>query len=59
YEPHAIDEDAAVATGKSVYFEEDGETVKATYFNCYLLRFDDHGRCREFTEFFMEHKAGS
>ena len=29
------------------------------YDNCWLIRFDDRGRCREFTEWFMERPATS
>jgi ketosteroid isomerase-like protein len=57
YEPYVVGGDHAVATGTSVYLE-DGESVRATYFNCYLLRFDAEGRCNEFTEFFMEQPSG-
>jgi uncharacterized protein (TIGR02246 family) len=49
YAPFAVEDDVAVAVGKSSYTEP--ETV---YDNCFLLRFDANGRCSEFTEFFME-----
>jgi SnoaL-like domain len=48
YEPVAVDGDVAVAVGTSSY------TDSTVYENCFLLRFDDAGRCREFTEWFME-----
>jgi hypothetical protein len=53
YEPVAIDGDVAVATGTSTYLNEDG-SVRTIYDNCFLLRFDDDGRCADFTEWFME-----
>ena len=49
YRPVAIDGDLAVVVGTSSY--TDPPTV---YDNCWLVRFDDSGRCREFTEWFME-----
>ena len=53
YEPYAVDGDAAVAVGKSTYENPDG-SIRKVYENCFLMRFDSAGRCREFTEFFME-----
>jgi ketosteroid isomerase-like protein len=49
YHPVAVDGDVAVATGKSTY--TDPETA---YDNCFVIRFDLDGRCREFTEWFVE-----
>ena len=54
YEPFAVEGDVAVATGTSIYSEEHPDAPGRTYFNCYLLRFDSAGRCREFTEFYMK-----
>jgi hypothetical protein len=53
YRPFAIDEDRAVAVGLSRYHEADGSTVDREYHNVFLCRFDDEGRCREFTELYM------
>lgn len=53
YEPVAVDGDTAVATGTSTYTHPDG-SVRAIYDNCFVLRFDADGRCREFTEWFIE-----
>jgi ketosteroid isomerase-like protein len=53
YRPFAVDGDTAVATGQSSYRNEPGGEVYRTYFNCFVMRFDDDGRCREFTEWFM------
>ncbi|HEY6638573.1 MAG TPA: nuclear transport factor 2 family protein [Solirubrobacterales bacterium] len=58
YRAFAVDGDAAVATGTSSYREEPGGPVARVYDNCFLMRFDSEGRCREFTEFFMQRKSG-
>jgi hypothetical protein len=42
-----------VARGSSTYRREPGGPVDRVYDNCFLLRFDDAGRCREFTEFYV------
>lgn len=49
YHPVAIDGDLAVAVGASTYTDP-----AVVYDNCFLVRFDADGRCREFTEWFME-----
>ena len=57
YEPAAIDGDVAVATGTSTYTNADGST-RAVYDNCFVMRFDQAGRCTEFTEWFVERPEG-
>ena len=54
YEPVAVDGDVAVATGSSTYTTEPGGPVDSIYDNCFVIRFDDDGRCREFTEYFIK-----
>ena len=54
YAPVAVDGDFAVATGSSTYLERPGGSVEKVYDNCYVMRFDAEGRCREFTEWFMK-----
>lgn len=54
YEPYAMEGDKAVITGWTRYFGEDRETVDRTYYNVWLLRFDNTGRCSEFVETYME-----
>jgi ketosteroid isomerase-like protein len=54
YAPIAVDGDVAVATGSSTYFERPGGPVEKVYDNCYVMRFDGEGRCREFTEWFIK-----
>ena len=53
YRPRAIDGERAVAAGVSRYLAADGATVEREYHNVFLCRFDDKGRCAEFTELFM------
>jgi ketosteroid isomerase-like protein len=54
YTPYAVDGDALVATGTSVYQDHPDGPVTRTYDNCFLVRFDDEGRCVEFTELYMQ-----
>ena len=49
YSPLLVDGDRAVATGETRYAEG------RTFSNLFVLAFDGEGRCREFTEWFMEH----
>ena len=53
YAPVAVDGHTAVATGVSRYQATDQRPAR-TYHNCFVLRFDDQGRCRDFTEWFMQ-----
>ena len=55
YQPFAVEGQRAVATGWSRYFAQ-GDTPERLYHNCYLLEFDGDGRCRSFTEFYIEQK---
>jgi uncharacterized protein (TIGR02246 family) len=54
YEPVAVDGDVAVATGESIYTKTPGGPVDAAYDNCFLIRFADDGRAREFTEWYVK-----
>jgi len=54
YSPVAVDDDVVVATGRSTYRETPGGRVKQVYENCFVVRFDDSGRCREFTEYYLK-----
>lgn len=51
YTAFAADGDHAAATGTSSYYGAGGNK---TYHNVFLLTFDGDGRCREFTEIFIE-----
>jgi hypothetical protein len=55
YEPWVVDGDRAVAIGHSRYWTDASRSQLAEVFdNCYLLRFDDDGRCSMFTEYFVK-----
>jgi uncharacterized protein (TIGR02246 family) len=49
YAVATIDDDLAVVTGTSTY-----TNPAVVYDNCWLIRFDEQGRCREFVEWYME-----
>jgi hypothetical protein len=57
YEPVAVDGEVAVATGSSTYTNPDG-SIRTIYDNCFVIRFDDDGRCRDFVEYFIERPRG-
>ena len=52
YAPWALDGDRAVAVGESRYLATD-DAPEALFHNVFLLRFDDSGRCSEFTDVYM------
>lgn len=52
YRPWAVDGNRAVAVGVSRYLATEG-ALEAVYHNVFLLRFDDDGRCAEFTDVYM------
>lgn len=49
YAAYAVEGDRAIATGTTSYANGD------VYDNVFRLRFDEDGRCSEFTEWFMQH----
>jgi hypothetical protein len=54
YESIAIEGDLAVAHGRSRYFKDASKAeLVREYDNLFLIRFDDHGRCRSIREWFM------
>lgn len=55
YSPVAVDGDVVVATGTSRYRNRAGGRVTKTYANCFVMRFDEQGRCRELTEYYVKH----
>ena len=59
YRAVAIDGDVAVAVGQSTYTDGPDGPVAEVYDNCFLLRFDAEGRCREFTEWFVTRPLGA
>ena len=54
YAPFAVDGDVVVATGTSRYRETPDGPVERVYDNCFLMRIDADGRCREFNEFYNQ-----
>jgi uncharacterized protein (TIGR02246 family) len=55
YEPFSVDDDRAVAVGWSRYYTDTSRSsVRDIYDNVYLLEFGQDGRCRSFTEFYVE-----
>jgi ketosteroid isomerase-like protein len=59
YRPVAVDGDVVVATGTSTYTEGPGGAVAEIFDNCFVMRFDAEGRCREFTEYYTKRPATS
>ena len=53
YRAVAVDGDVAVATGSTSYWSEPGGPVEKVYDNCFVMRFDSAGKCREFTEWYI------
>ena len=53
YDVWALDGERASAVGESRYTNPDG-SFRTLYYNNWLLRFDGHGRCVEFVEYYME-----
>jgi SnoaL-like domain len=54
YSPVAVDGDVVVATGRSTYRERPGGPVVRVYENCFVIQFDGAGRCRDFTEYYLQ-----
>lgn len=55
YRPYAVDGSRAVALGTSTYWTDSSRsTVDRIYYNNWLLEFDEKGRCRSFTEYYMK-----
>jgi ketosteroid isomerase-like protein len=55
YEATAIDGDVHVATGWSRYLDAGGK-MRDEYLNVYICKFDADGRCREFTEYWIQNR---
>ena len=53
YEPLAVEGDVFVAHGRTRYLTDDRREVDREFANVFVCRFDDDGRCREFTEYYM------
>ena len=53
YEVLAVDGETFVAHGRTRYLTDDRSAVDREFANVFVCRFDDEGRCREFTEYYM------
>jgi ketosteroid isomerase-like protein len=58
YRAVAVDGDTVVATGTSTYSPTPGAPPDRAFDNCFVMRFDADGRCREFTEWYIERPRG-
>jgi hypothetical protein len=56
YEVLAVDRDTYVAHGRTRYLTDDRSAVDREFANVFICRFDDEGRCREFTELYMRRR---
>jgi hypothetical protein len=59
YEPLVVEGNVAVANGRSRYYAlgsapHGGGVVGREFDNIFVLRFDEHGKCVEFREWFMQ-----
>ncbi len=54
YSPLAIDGDIVVAIGTNRYRDDPDGPITQVYETCFLLRFDEAGRCREYIEYYMK-----
>ena len=53
YAPVAVDADVVVATGTTSYRDAPDGPVTRVFHNCFVMRFDASGRCRELTEWYV------
>jgi ketosteroid isomerase-like protein len=58
YRAIAVDGEVAVATGRTCYRATPGGSVDKVFDNCFIIRFDVHGSCREFIEWYMQRPSG-
>lgn len=57
YTAVAVDGDTAVATGETTYRPAPGAAPHRAFDNCFVMRFAADGRCRDFTEWYIERTA--
>jgi ketosteroid isomerase-like protein len=53
YRTVAVEGDTAIATGSTSY-RQPGGPVERVFDNCFVMGFDEDGRCTEFIEWYME-----
>ena len=55
YGPLLVKDDMAIAVGLSYYYtDKTQETLDRVFHNLWVLQFTDEGRCRSFTEWYMQ-----
>ena len=60
YRPLLVAGDQAVAVGMSYYYSDETQaTLDRAFHNLWVLRFNDEGQCRSFTEWYMRAPAAS
>jgi hypothetical protein len=59
YRAVAVDGSVAVATGSTRYRDEPAGPITRTFDNCFVMRFDQDGRCMDFVEWFIERPTTS
>ena len=53
YDVLAVDGDVCVAHGRTRYLTDDRREIDREFANVFVCKFDDEGRCREFTDYYM------
>lgn len=56
YVPVAVESNVGVAQGRTRYFQPDGSTERE-FDNIFVLHFDEAGRCKRFTEWYMQPRS--
>jgi ketosteroid isomerase-like protein len=60
YHPLLVHDDQAIAVGLSSYYTDETQTtLDRAYHNLWVLRFGEAGRCRSFTEWYMQAPSAS
>jgi ketosteroid isomerase-like protein len=60
YHPMLVHDDQAIAIGLSSYYTDETQTtLDRAYHNLWVLRFGEEGRCRSFTEWYMQAPSAS
>lgn len=57
--PYVVEGNKAVAIGTCTYWTDASRSkVDRIYYNNWLLEFDEHGKCRDFVEYYMTPRKG-
>lgn len=54
YKPMVIEDQVAVASGRSRYYTPGTRTIEREFANIFVIRFNDQGECVEFREWYMK-----